>query len=80
MVVTATEFKTNLGRYLSEVKTEGITIKKNGKPVARLIPYQHSNFDSLTGLLADAELPDDFDGDYRDLLHEMRKEDYESID
>ncbi|GHU82182.1 prevent-host-death protein [Clostridia bacterium] len=36
MFVTATEFKSNIGRYLSLVATEDIFITKNGKNVARL--------------------------------------------
>ena len=36
MLVTATEFKTNIGRYLTLVDTEDIFITKNGKNVAKL--------------------------------------------
>ena len=34
--VTATEFKTNLGKYLDHVANEDIQISKNGKPIAIL--------------------------------------------
>jgi prevent-host-death family protein len=37
MEITATEFKTNLGKYLDDVGREDVVITKNGKPVARLI-------------------------------------------
>lgn len=40
MVVTATEFKQNLGKYLEMVTTEAILINKNGKPVASLVSPQ----------------------------------------
>jgi prevent-host-death family protein len=37
MEITATEFKTNLGKYLDAVEREDVIITKNGKPVARLV-------------------------------------------
>lgn len=36
MIITATEFKKNLGKYLELVENEDITITKNGKPIAVL--------------------------------------------
>ena len=36
MLVTATEFKNNIGRYLSIVADEDIFITKNGKNIAKL--------------------------------------------
>ena len=36
MLVTATEFKNNIGKYLSIVADEDIFITKNGKNIARL--------------------------------------------
>ena len=36
MLVTATEFKNNIGRYLSIVADEDIFITKDGKHIARL--------------------------------------------
>ena len=36
MVVTATEFKTNIGKYLTMADTEDIIITRNGKSVAKL--------------------------------------------
>ena len=80
MVVTATELKMNLGRYLSEVTNEEVTISKNGKPIAKLVPYKEYVSDSLVGILSDVELPDDFDGDYRTVIREMRVNDYENLD
>jgi len=37
MIVTATEFKTNIGKYLSLADDEDILITKNGRSVAKLI-------------------------------------------
>ena len=36
MLVTATEFKNNIGKYLSIVADEDIFITKNGKNIAKL--------------------------------------------
>ena len=36
MIVTATEFKTNLGKYLELATSQDIFITKNGKSIARL--------------------------------------------
>ena len=36
MIVTATEFKTNLGKYLEMAASQDIFITKNGKNIARL--------------------------------------------
>ncbi len=36
MIVTATEFKTNLGKYLEMAASQDIFITKNGKRIARL--------------------------------------------
>lgn len=78
MVLTATEFKANLGKYLDEVGKEEIIITKNGRKVAELVPAKISVTDSLIGLLKDAELPEDFEekyeGNYRKWIREMRME------
>ena len=36
MIVTATEFKTNLGKYLELAVSQDVFITKNGKNIARL--------------------------------------------
>ena len=60
MVVTATEFKTNLGKYLDAVGSEDIYITRNGKTVARMVNPNVSAVDTLSGLLA-GQLPEDYD-------------------
>ena len=52
MTVTATEFKTNFGRYLDLLPFEDIFITKNGKPVAKLVDPHVSAVDSISGILA----------------------------
>ena len=47
MIVTATEFKTNFGKYLDMLTKEDIFITRNGKTVAKVINPQISAVDSL---------------------------------
>ena len=61
MVITATEFKTNLGKYLELASTEDILITKNGKAIAQLSMPNIKRLgllDNLVGL-AEAEFPID---------------------
>lgn len=66
MVVTATEFKTNFGKYLDMIATEDIFITRNGKIIAKIVNPQISSVDSLRGILKDA--PADID------LNSLREE------
>ena len=54
MVVTATEFKKNFGKYLDAIKNEDIAIIKNGKPIAVLTEYniedKMASLNSLVGI------------------------------
>ncbi|MCM1060481.1 MAG: type II toxin-antitoxin system Phd/YefM family antitoxin [Eubacterium sp.] len=59
MIVTATEFKTNFGKYLELIAKEDIFITKNGKTIAKVVNPQVSAVDSLRGLLKNA--PQDLD-------------------
>ncbi len=51
MVVTATEFKANFGKYLELVTKEDVFITRNGKTVAKVVNPQVSAVDSLRGML-----------------------------
>lgn len=54
MVVTATEFKANFGKYLELISKEDIFITRNGKTVAKVVNPQVSAVDSLRGMLSGA--------------------------
>lgn len=57
MIVTATEFKSNLGKYLDMVATQDVYITKNGKSIARLTSPSASKLavlDELAGIAAGA--------------------------
>ena len=59
MVITATELKNNLGKYISMADTEDIIITKNGNGVARLTNAKDSKLlalRSLRGVLKDKEM------------------------
>lgn len=74
MTVTATEFKTNFGKYLDLIAKEDIFITHNGKVIAKVINPQISAVDSLRGLLKD--IPSDID---LDSIREERLTKYEDL-
>lgn len=53
MIITATELKNGLGKYLHLVKEEDILITKNGKIIAKLVRANAKAVDQIDGLLAD---------------------------
>lgn len=72
MIVTATEFKTNFGKYLDLITKEDIFITRNGKTIAKVVNPHISAVDSLRGMLKD--VPSDID---LDSLREERLSKYE---
>ena len=72
MIVTATEFKSNFGKYLDMLTKEDIFITRNGKTIAKVINPQVSAVDSLRGMLKN--VPSDID---MDSLREERLSKYE---
>lgn len=73
MIVTATEFKTNFGKYLDLITQEDIFITRNGKTIAKVVNPHISAVDSLRGMLKD--IPPDID---LDSLREERLSKYEN--
>ena len=72
MVVTATEFKTNFGKYLDLLPLEDIFITRNGKTIAKLVNPHISAVDSISGILT-GKVSADLD---RHALREERLEKY----
>lgn len=72
MIVTATEFKTNFGKYLELIAKEDVFITRNGKIIAKVVNPQISAVDSLRGILKD--VPADLD---LDSIREERLTKYE---
>ena len=59
MVITATEFKTNLGKYFSLIEQEDIFITKNGKVVAQFIQPRMDKKKILESLVGIAKPKED---------------------
>lgn len=78
MVVTATEFKLNMGKYLELVKSEDITITKNGKRVGVLVNPGVNTVRSLRGCLKLSEEMKDMD--YKEIKEMRLSEKYENND
>ena len=54
MQITATELKTNVGKYLVLAENQDIIITKNNKPIARLTNVQEDKLvilNSITGII-----------------------------
>lgn len=58
--ITATEFKTNFGKYLALASKEEIAITKNGKIIATMTPPKHDALEdfleSCTGIIKEEDL------------------------
>ena len=76
MVITATEFKVNFGKYLSMLASEDIFITKNGKTIAKVSNPNIRAVDAISGILEGA-LPSDYDAND---LREERLRRYASDD
>ena len=62
MIITATEFKTNLGKYLDIAASQDIFITKNGKNIARLTSPAVNKLallDDLVGLIPASQTMDE---------------------
>lgn len=77
MYVTATEFKSNFGKYLELISKEDVFITKNGRPIAKLVNPNVSVIQELRGIIS---LPKDMkDMDDKELIRSARLERYDSI-
>ena len=50
MVISATEFKSNIGKYLTLVATQNIFITKNGKNIAKLSSVKQDKVEMMKSL------------------------------
>jgi len=56
VIITATELKTNIGKYLQLAETQDIIITKNNKPIVKLSSLRENKLDildSLVGIVQD---------------------------
>jgi len=83
MIVSSTEFKTNLGKYLDMLDTDDIIITRNGRRFAKLIREEDdklSNIRSLFGVLKDSPYAKMSDAQIREVIHEGRAARHERLD
>lgn len=74
MIVTATEFKQNMGKYLEMVEKEDITITRNGKKVGVLVNPGIRSLELLRGII---RLPEEMkDMDYKEIKEMRLREKY----
>lgn len=74
MIITATELKQNLGKYLDLAEKEDVFITKNGKMLIKLTLANVDPVKAITGVLKN-KLPNDFNN--KD-IQELRFKDYEN--
>ncbi|MDR2712167.1 MAG: type II toxin-antitoxin system Phd/YefM family antitoxin [Clostridiales bacterium] len=75
MIVTSTEFKTNLGKYLDLINREEVIITRNGRKIAKLVREEDdalSSLRSLRGIIADPELSQATDTQIREIIAQER--------
>lgn len=80
IIVTATEFKTNFGKYLEMISREDIFITRNGKTIAKVINPQISAGDSLRGMLEDCLMATYAKSIHCDYIVTRNKKDFEEFD
>jgi antitoxin (DNA-binding transcriptional repressor) of toxin-antitoxin stability system len=76
MLVTATEFKSNIGRYLTLVANEDIFITRNGKNIAKLSSTRQDKVYAMKSLFG--IIPND--GTTLEQVREERLARYETAD
>ena len=83
MMVTSTELKTNLGRYLDLLNKEEIIITRNGRKIAKLVKEEEDTLSiarSLFGIASSPEVSKLADSEIKELIHEERSRRYDSVD
>jgi len=83
MVVTATDLKTNLGKYLDLLDTDDIIVTRNGRRIARLIRDEEdvlAEVQSLYGILAGTEADATKENEAKPAIPEERVRRYDRID
>ena len=83
MIVSSTELKTNLGKYLDLVTDEGIIITRNGRKVAKLVREEDdtlSEIRSLFGILANTDASRMGDAEIKEVIHAERSKRYDGLD
>ncbi len=83
MIVTATDLKTNLGKYLDLLETEEIIVTRNGRKIAKLVKEDDdtlADIRALYGILAGSELSIMTDEQLKEVIHQERSARYDRVD
>jgi len=85
MIISSTELKSNMNKYLDLLDNEDILITKNGRKVAKITkePEEESdmkNIYSLYGILKDSKLSKLSDGELKKIIRKERNNRYDSRD
>ena len=83
MIVSSTDLKTNLGKYLDLLDKEDIIITRNGHKIGKIIKAEDDNLteiQSLYGLLAGTELSKMTDKEVKSVIYEERNRRNECLD
>jgi len=82
MLVSSTELKINLGRYLDMVAGEDIIITRNGHKIAKLVKEEDdtlSDIRSLFGIAAASDLSRMDDDGIKAAIHKERSKRYDCV-
>ncbi|HCS74935.1 MAG TPA: type II toxin-antitoxin system prevent-host-death family antitoxin [Clostridiales bacterium] len=77
MIITATEFKNKVGKFIELAKNEDIIISKNGKNIVKLVSIGEDEYPATHSLLGVFEKAGEYD---LNKTKEERLSKYESID
>ena len=83
MIVTATDLKTNLGKYLDLLDSEDIIVTRNGRKIAKLVKEDDdtlTDIRALYGILAGSELSLMTDEEIKDVILQERSARYDRVD
>ncbi len=78
MIVSATEFKNKVGKYLELINQEEIIISRNGKQIAKLVPVDKPQTPNVDGLLKILNKANPVNVDL-ELIREERFKEYEGL-
>ncbi|MDR0288128.1 MAG: type II toxin-antitoxin system Phd/YefM family antitoxin [Clostridiales bacterium] len=83
MIITSTELKTNLGKYLDMLETDDIIITRNGRKFAKLTREEDNaltDIRSLFGILKNSPYAKMNDDQIKEAIHEGRAAQHERLD
>jgi len=71
MIITATEFRNRVGKYLKAAQNDDIIISKNGKHIAKLTALKEDDYPATQNLIGVFEKAPDYS--IKDVKHEKAR-------